>query len=68
MKAKEIIEAKKIRDWTGNQDVVNSMVNGLDDLLFSIVKGRYDLLLSHEDIDEILASIIQVAKRRDMPQ
>ena len=29
------------------------------------VKGRYDLALSHADIDEILEGVIRVAKQRD---
>ena len=66
MKAMRLIEEKKIRDWTGNRDVENAMLNALDDLLFS-VKGRYDLALSHADIDQILEGVIRVAKRRDTP-
>ena len=42
--AKKIIEEKKIRDWTTNRDVENSMINGLDDLLFG-VKQRHNLTL-----------------------
>ncbi len=67
LKAKSIIEEKKVRDWTDNRDVENAMVNDLDDLLFS-VKGRHDLNLTHADIDEILEGIIRVAKRRDRIQ
>jgi type I restriction enzyme R subunit len=67
LKAMKVIEDRKIRDWTTNGDVENAMINALDDLLFS-VKGRYDLALSHADIDEILEGIIRVAKRRDTPQ
>ncbi|MDB4777830.1 HsdR family type I site-specific deoxyribonuclease [bacterium] len=67
LKAKAILEEKKVRDWTENRDVENAMVNELDDLLFS-VKGRHDLNLTHADIDEILEGIIRVAKRRDRLQ
>ena len=67
LEAKKIIEEKKIRDWTSNRDVENSMINGLDDLLFG-VKQRHSLTLTHADIDEIIEGIIRVAKRRDMPQ
>ena len=62
-----MIEEKKIRDWTGNQDVQNAMLNGLDDLMFS-VKGRYDLPLKGGDIDAVLEGVMRVAKRRDTPQ
>lgn len=65
LKARKIIEERKIRDWTDNRDVINVMTNDLDDLMFA-VKGRYDLALSGEDIDEILEKILQVAKRREI--
>lgn len=65
LKARKIIEDKKIRDWTGNRDVENAMINDLDDLMFA-VKGRYDLLLTGDDIDEILDGILRVAKRREI--
>jgi hypothetical protein len=65
LKARKIIEERKIRDWPDNRDVVNAMINDLDDLMFA-AKGRYDLPLTGEDIDEILEKIIQVAKRREM--
>lgn len=64
LKARKIIEEKKIRDWTDNRDVENAMVNDLDDLMFA-AKGRYDLPLSGDDIDEILDGIMRVAKRRE---
>jgi hypothetical protein len=43
------------------------MLNGLEDLLYG-VKGRYDIPLKAADMDEILAGVIRVAKRRDTPQ
>lgn len=67
LKARKIVEEKKIRDWTNNRDVENSMLNDLDDLMFS-VKGRYGLPLTAEDIDEILEAIIRVTKRRETQQ
>ncbi len=65
LKAKKIIDEKKIRDWTDNRDVENAILNDLDDLMFA-AKGRYDLPLSGDDIDEMLEGIIRVAKRREM--
>ena len=67
LKARKLIEEKKIRDWTDNRDVENAMINDLDDLMFS-VKGRYELPLTGEDIDEILEGIMRVAKRRETQQ
>ena len=67
LKAKKIIDERKIRDWTNNRDVENAMLNELDDLMFA-VKGRYELPLTGEDIDEILEGIMRVAKRRETRQ
>ncbi len=49
---------------TTNMDIENIILNDLEDYLFSI-KGRYELELKNEEIDTILESVMQVAKRRD---
>jgi hypothetical protein len=49
LKAMKVIE-EKIRDWTCNLDVENTMLNGLENLLYS-VKGRYDLALKPAGMD-----------------
>lgn len=67
VKATKVIEEKKVRDWTGNRDVENAMLNELEDLLY-VVKGRYDIPIKAADMDEILAGVIRVAKRRDSAQ
>ncbi|QDT91742.1 type I restriction endonuclease subunit R [Gimesia algae] len=67
LKAKKIIDERKIRDWTDNRDVENAMINDLDDLMFA-AKGRYELALTGDDIDEILEGIMRVAKRRETQQ
>ncbi len=64
IKAEEIIEGKKIRDWQSNVDVQNSIINDLEDYLFSI-KGRYDIKLSFEEIDQLMEEIMMIAKHRD---
>ena len=64
LKARKIIEERKIRDWMNNRDVENAMINDLDDLMFA-VKGRYDLPLKAEDIDDLLEGIMRIAKRRE---
>ncbi|TWU08888.1 Type I restriction enzyme [Symmachiella macrocystis] len=64
LKAKKLIDEHKIRDWTENRDVENAMINDLDDLMFA-VKGRYDLQLTGDDIDEMIEGVIRVAKRRE---
>jgi type I restriction enzyme R subunit len=67
LKAMKVIEERKIRDWTGNRDVENAMLNELEDLLY-VVKGRYEIAFKPADMDEILAGVIRVAKRRNTPQ
>ncbi len=67
LKAMKVIEDRKIRDWTGNRDVENAMLNELEDLLY-VVKGRYDIPFKPADMDEILAGVMRVAKRRDAAQ
>ena len=60
----EIIEGKKVRDWVNNLDVQNQMKMEIEDYLYSI-KGRYEIQLTPGDMDQILASVIEVAKQRD---
>ncbi len=64
IKAEEIIKQHKIRDWQNNLDVQNSILNDLEDYLFSI-KGRHDIDLSMDDIDQLLDDILMIAKNRD---
>ena len=64
IKLEEIIEGKKVRDWVNNLDVQNQMRLEIEDYLYS-VKGRYDVQLTGGDIDQILDSVIEVAKQRD---
>lgn len=64
LKAHEEIEKHKIRDWQGNRDVQNKMAIELEDLLYAI-KGRYELTLTADKMDEIINTLIMVAKRRN---
>ena len=60
----QIIEERKIRDWTTNLDVWNEMQAAMDDYLYSI-KGRYDIPLADGDIDVILDRVLDLARQRD---
>lgn len=64
IKLEEIIERRKVRDWVNNIDVQNHMKMEIEDYLYS-VKGRYEINLTGGDIDQILDSVIEVAKQRD---
>ena len=59
-----IIEQRKVRDWVNNLDVQNQMKREIEDYLYS-VKGRFELPLTGGDIDQILDSVIEVARQRD---
>lgn len=59
-----VIDKHKIRDWSGNRDVQNKMAIDLEDLLYAL-KGQYDLNLTSNKMDEIINTIIMVAKRRN---
>ena len=63
LKIDEIIQRHKIVDWQFNEDVKNKMKQEIEDYLFSI-KGRYDLKLAWDHIDEIIDRSIEVAMRR----
>ena len=64
IKLEEIIEGKKVRDWVNNLDVQNQMRIEIEDYLYAI-KGRYEVQLTHGDMDQILDSVLEVAKQRD---
>jgi type I restriction enzyme R subunit len=64
IRMEEIIEQRKIRDWTSNLDVQNQIKFAMEEYLYS-VKGRYDIPLTPGDMDVILDSVIDIAKQRD---
>lgn len=64
IRPEQIIEARKIRDWTTNPGVQNVIKRAMDEYLYS-VKGRYDIPLTGDDIDVILDSVLDIAKQRD---
>ncbi|NVM23590.1 MAG: type I restriction endonuclease subunit R, partial [Desulfobacterales bacterium] len=64
IRLEQIIEERKIRDWTTNLDVQNQIKLAMEDYLYSI-KGRYNIPLTGGDMDVILDSVLEVAKHRD---
>ena len=64
LKVDEIIESHKIVHWTQNQDIQNKMLIEIEDYLFSI-KGRHDINLTSEAIDEIMEQVLDTARKRD---
>ncbi|MFH5803197.1 type I restriction endonuclease subunit R [Alienimonas sp. DA493] len=65
LKAKRLIDEHRIRDWAEKPDVEKAIRNDLDDLMFA-VKGRYELPLTGDDIDEIADGLLRVARRREV--
>jgi len=63
VKLDDIIDGRKIRDWTRNQDVKNGMMNEVEDYLYSL-KGRYELAMDLELIERITYQVLAIAERR----
>jgi type I restriction enzyme R subunit len=64
IRLEQIIEERKIRDWTTNLDVQREIKRAMDEYLYS-VKGRYEIPLTAGDIDVILDSVLDIAKQRN---
>ncbi|MBF0362761.1 MAG: type I restriction endonuclease subunit R [Oligoflexia bacterium] len=64
LKIFEVIEKHKIRDWVNNRDVQNKMSVDIDDLLYAL-KGKYDLDINSDQMDEIIETLLMIARRRD---
>lgn len=65
IQVEKIITENKIRDWQYNNDIQNTMLNDIEDLLFEY-KDKHNIELSTEDMDTIMNSILTIAKRLDM--
>ena len=59
-----IIEARKIRDWKDNPDVKNRIHDDIEDYLYELSENS-NFTLTTVDIDEIIESVISVARHRD---
>lgn len=63
VRLEDIIRDHKIRDWTKNQDVKNLMMNEIEDYLYSL-KGRYELAMGMNMIEQITNQVLAIAERR----
>ena len=59
----QIIENRRIVNWTNNLDVQNRMRQELEDYLFEL-KERSHIPLAFDDIDTILDESLGIAKAR----
>ena len=57
------IEKYKIRDWVHNRDIQNTMMTDIEGILFAF-REKHDLQLSHETIEELMETLVTVAKNR----
>ncbi|MBZ0316058.1 MAG: HsdR family type I site-specific deoxyribonuclease [Anaerolineae bacterium] len=64
VQCEDMLNTKKVRDWPHNADVLNRMKDALDDLLYT-VKTDYNLSLSGGDMDRIIDSLLDTAKKRE---
>lgn len=62
--ADDIIENQKMVDWQHNIDVVKKMIFLIGDYLIDEVRDKYELKLSFQEIDDLAAKIVDVAKIR----
>jgi type I restriction enzyme, R subunit len=59
-----IIVRHKVRDWTRNLDVQNTMRNAIEDDLYEL-RDQGKLTLSIADIDRVLDAILELARQRE---
>jgi type I restriction enzyme R subunit len=60
----QIITKRKVRDWTRNLDVQNTMRNDIEDYLYEL-RDTEGMTLTTADIDRILDAILELAKQRE---
>ncbi len=58
------INQHKVRDWTSSLDVANRMKTALEDQIYAF-EATYGLALTTGDLDTIIDSIVETAKKRD---
>jgi type I restriction enzyme R subunit len=59
----QIITTRKVRDWTRNLDIQNTMRNDLEDYLYA-ARAAHGLPLTPDDIERMVDTIIELAKQR----
>jgi type I restriction enzyme R subunit len=59
----QIIDRRRVVNWTENSDVQNRMKTDIEDKLVEM-RDRYDVPLSWADIDGVLDGVLNVARRR----
>ena len=59
----EIIDGRRVVNWTENTDVQNRMKTEIEDKLVEM-RDRHDVPLTWDDIDGVLDAVLSVARRR----
>jgi len=65
LKIHNAITSNKIRDWSSNIDIKNSMMNDIEDVLYD-ASSAYGLSVSSALIDAMIDKLLLVAQRRDI--
>jgi len=61
----DVVSSKKIRDWSSNIDIKNSMMNEVEDVLYDASR-LHGFSVSAEVVDAMIEKLILVAQRRDL--
>ena len=59
----EIIDMRRVVNWTENADVQNQMKTAIEDTLYDI-RDRHQIPLSLDDMDALLDGVLTIARRR----
>lgn len=63
VKIDELIQERRIVNWTSNADVQNQMKTDIEDFLFEL-KEEHDFDLTFEDMDNIMEQCLEIARVR----
>jgi type I restriction enzyme, R subunit len=58
----EVLEHESIVDWYRNMEVKRVMTNKLDDYLYDVVRGAYDVELTSEEVRDMIERVMALAE------
>ena len=60
----DIIESRRVVNWTQREDIQNEMRNDLDDYLFDVIRDQKGLPLTPAIMDDIIDRTLSIARAR----
>ncbi len=60
----DIVRRHRRVDWAGNPDVENAIKNDIDDYVFDVLRGKYDIPIPSEAIDPLIDRLLMIARRQ----